>query len=59
MEEIATREEILLLLSAAARSGHVGAMRLLLDEFRRDDDVLPTPGIIDELANKRKKASIV
>jgi hypothetical protein len=33
---IATREEILGWLSDAGRAGHVGAMRLLLEELRRD-----------------------
>jgi hypothetical protein len=64
---IATREQILALLSDTARSGHTGAARLLLAELRRDADAVAkaqaaavakaqaeTPGIIAELADKRK-----
>jgi hypothetical protein len=53
--EIASRAEILGLLSDAARQGHVGAMRLLLEELRRDgEDQVSAPSVIDELARKRK-----
>ncbi len=54
MSEIATREEILGLLSDAARAGHVGAMRLLLEELRRDGEA-GSPDFIDELLKKREK----
>jgi hypothetical protein len=56
--EIATREEILGWLSVAAKAGHVGAMRLLLEELRRDNEAqaASTPSIIDELMSRRTKA---
>lgn len=54
-DKIATRDEILGLLTAAARRGHVPAIRLLLDELRREEAV--SSGVIDELASKRTKAS--
>jgi hypothetical protein len=67
MEETADREEVLRLLSTAARAGHVGSMRLLLAELHREADAeakaqaaavakaqVETPGIISELADKRK-----
>jgi hypothetical protein len=55
--EIATRAEILTYLTAAARRGHVPAMRLLLEELRHDEgDQAGSPSVIDELSAKRKKA---
>jgi hypothetical protein len=48
------REEILDLLGAQARAGHVPAMRLLLEEMRRDGESEEKPGsVIDELAKRR------
>jgi hypothetical protein len=58
VNEIADRDEILGLLSTAARKGNVPAMRLLLEEQRRDGDETAGSGIIDELATKRKKAAV-
>jgi hypothetical protein len=55
---VATRHEVLVLLSQAARRGHVPAMRLLLEEVRRDgnqDD--QASDFIDELATKRERAT--
>jgi hypothetical protein len=57
MDVIADRDEILRLLSAAARRGNVPAMRLLLEELRRDGEEHATPSIIDELASKRQEAA--
>jgi hypothetical protein len=54
---VADRDEILSLLSDAARKGHVGAMRLLLEEHRRADEPTEAPSVIDELSKKRKKAA--
>jgi hypothetical protein len=54
--EIATREEILGWLSVAAKAGHVGAMRLLLEELRRDGEE-HVPDFIDELRSRRTKAA--
>jgi hypothetical protein len=60
VREVADRDEILVLLSTAARKGHVGAMRLLLEEHRRADESAPeTPSVIDELSKKRKKTTAV
>jgi hypothetical protein len=58
VKAVADREELLKLLTAAARKGNVPAMRILLEESRRDgsDEAAPA-GIIDELATKRKKAT--
>src|SRR5437867_983166 len=54
--KIATRDELLGFLSDAAREGHVGAMRLLLEELRRDgQNPSEEADFIDELARKRKK----
>jgi hypothetical protein len=54
---IADRDEVLALLTAAARKGNVGAMRLLLEELRRDEaGQTVTSGVIDELARKRAAA---
>ena len=54
---IADRGEILGLLSTAARKGHVGAMRLLLEELRRDNENPAEKSVIDELAAKREAAN--
>ena len=54
---IAKREEILGWLSDAGRAGHVGAMRLLLEELRHDSGEALAPSVIDELAAKRQKAA--
>jgi len=50
---IATREQVLELLTAAARRGNVPAMRLLLDELRFEQANGAGRGVIDELAGKR------
>jgi hypothetical protein len=50
---IATREEILVMLTDAARRGNVPAMRLLLDELRVEAANGASWGLIDELAGKR------
>ena len=55
---IADRDELLRLLWVAARNGSVGAMRLLIEEFRRDgDDDRPAEplGSIDEIAARRER----
>jgi hypothetical protein len=52
---IATREEILALLSAAARRGNVPATRLLLDELRVDHANSAGQSVIDE--PRRKEGS--
>lgn len=57
--EVATRDELLLLLSGAARRGNVGAMRVLLEELRRDagdEDASDPFSGLDELAPRRKRA---
>jgi hypothetical protein len=55
---LADRDEVLALLSRAARGGNVGAMKILLEELRRDGVHQTTsPGIIDELAILREKAA--
>jgi hypothetical protein len=55
LSHIADRDEILVLLTAQARNGHVGAMRLLLQELRIDGDQGVTEAeFIDELARKRE-----
>lgn len=60
VSEVANRDEILQLLSVAARKGHVGAMRLLLEELRHDGTVpAAKPSVIDELAGKRAKAAAI
>jgi hypothetical protein len=57
MDMIVTRQEVLELLSAAARRGNVPAMRLLLDELRLEQANPVASGLIDELASKRTRAS--
>jgi hypothetical protein len=59
--EVLTREQILVLLSAAARTGSVSAAKTLLEELRRDDGPAQ-PGdtifsVIDEIAAKRRQQS--
>jgi hypothetical protein len=59
MTEVADREELLVLLSEAARKGRVGAIRILLAELKREEETEPEPqpiplGILDEIAAKRK-----
>jgi hypothetical protein len=53
--EVATREQLLRLLTVAARAGHVGAMKGLIEELRRDDPDA-SADFIDELARKRENA---
>ena len=55
-DEIATRAQILVWLSEAAKRGNVPACRLLLDELRQDETGAGVPSIIDELATKRERA---
>jgi predicted nucleic acid-binding Zn ribbon protein len=51
---IATRQDVLALLTAAARDGSVMAAKVLLEELRRDDvDQDPASSVIDELARRR------
>jgi hypothetical protein len=50
---IATKEEILELLTDAARRGNVPAMRLLLDELRVEHANSAGQSVIDELAGER------
>ena len=59
MENVADREELLELLSEAARKGRVGAMRILLSELKRDTPTEratpePIPNIIDEIIERRR-----
>lgn len=55
--KVATRDELLILLTESARKGHVGAMRLLLQELRLDGiDNEAASDFIDELALKREAA---
>jgi cytochrome c553/transposase-like protein len=59
VEATGTRQEVIELLWLAARRGSVSAMRLLLEELRRDGKKLATggqasaPDFIDELARRR------
>jgi hypothetical protein len=57
-EPIASRDELLVLLSEAARKGRVGAMKILLIELRRDQASTPaeTPrlSIVDALVAERE-----
>jgi hypothetical protein len=54
---VADREELLVLLSEAARKGRVGAMRILLTEIGRnaEPDKPMSLGVIDEIAEKRQQ----
>jgi hypothetical protein len=59
MENVADREELLVLLSEAARKGRVGAMRILLTELQRDTGSEPAPpepfsSVIDEITKRRR-----
>jgi hypothetical protein len=58
IDSIATREEVLAILSAAARAGSVTACRVLLVELRRSEALAPTDKIIDELARRRTEVTI-
>jgi hypothetical protein len=55
---VGTREQLLELAWVAARRGSVSAMRLLLEELRRDgdDDVFASPSIFDELEARRRNS---
>jgi len=50
---VATRDELLVLLSAAARAGSVQAVRALLQELPREQETSPDDDFIDELAKRR------
>jgi hypothetical protein len=54
---IADRDELLVLLSEAARKGRVGAMKILLIELRREPDTKPQQPasltILEELRRER------
>jgi hypothetical protein len=52
---VPTREELLRLLGMAARAGSVSAIRLLLEEYRRDErpKLGGTLRVVDELAKRR------
>jgi hypothetical protein len=55
-----SRDELLRILGMQARRGHVTAIRILLEEYRRDrsDEDKPAASIFDELAAIRaRKAS--
>ena len=54
-DEIATRAQILVWLSEAAKRGNVPAMRLLLEELRQDETGAEG-GVIDDLARRRERA---
>jgi hypothetical protein len=57
--EVADHDEILKLLTKAARMGDVSAMRILLTELpHRSEKASEEANFIDELASKRKKAVI-
>jgi hypothetical protein len=58
IDSIATREEVLAILSAAARAGNVTACRVLLEELRRPEASTHEDTIIDELARRRTEVSI-
>jgi hypothetical protein len=50
---VATREELLVLLSASARNGSITAIRALLQELPREQETSPDDDFIDELAKRR------
>jgi hypothetical protein len=56
--DIADRDELLVLLSEAARKGRVGAMKILLIELRRDQATTPQEppslSIVEALVGKRE-----
>jgi hypothetical protein len=59
MENVADGEELLVLLSEAARKGRVGAMRILLTELQRDTVSEPAPpepvsSVFDEIIKRRR-----
>jgi hypothetical protein len=54
---VPTREEVLTLLWAAARTGSVLAAKTLLEELSRDGEGAPA-GVIDELVAKRAKTTM-
>jgi hypothetical protein len=58
IDSIATREEVLAILSAAARAGSVTACRVLLDELGRSEVPTQTESVIDELARRRTEVTI-
>jgi hypothetical protein len=56
--DVPTRDEVLGLLWAAARTGSVLADKTLLEELGRDGEGAPS-GVIDELASKRSKPAAI
>jgi hypothetical protein len=56
--DVPTRDEVLGLLWAAARTGSVLAAKTLLEELGRDGEGAPS-GVIDELASKRSKPAAI
>ena len=54
IEPTGDRAEVLALLMVSAKLGSVSAMRILLEELRRDGEVPPTD-FIDELARRRNR----
>jgi hypothetical protein len=56
--DVPTRDEVLTLLWAAARTDSVLAAKTLLEELRRDDEGAHA-GIIDELVSKRAKPTAI
>jgi hypothetical protein len=51
---LASRSELLLILSGEAREGSVSACKALLDELRRDDAAKKPGGGLDDLDNVRQ-----
>jgi hypothetical protein len=60
MNAVVDLDEIMDLLSEPARKGHVGAMRLLLEELRGSGgDEAASTSVIDQLATKQKSPATV
>ena len=58
--DVATRHGVLVLLSAAARTGSVLAAKTLLEELGRDgEDTAKSGSVIDELARMRTKTTVI
>ena len=56
-DQVATREQLLKLATIAARRGSMAAVRLLLEEFRRDGGSPGKTDFMDELAKRRLETS--
>lgn len=58
--DVASKEEVLRLLSGAARVGSVLAAKTLLEELRRDGgEIVESSSVIDEISRRRKSSTIV